>query len=114
MKKRKYHRVGITAAQSAELWERWKAGEDLHAIARALGKWHSAIASHLAPSGGMRPAERRRSARALSLAEREEISRGVVAGRSIRAIGAALGRAPSTIKPTRTACSIQGPYVRLH
>jgi len=97
MNKRKYHRVGFTAAQSAELWERWKAGEDLHAIARALGKWHSAIASHLAPSGGIRPAERRRSARALSLAEREEISRGVVAGKSVRSIAVALARAPSTI-----------------
>lgn len=96
-KRKKYCRVGFTAAQSAELWERWKAGEDLHAIARALGKWHSGIASHLAPSGGIRPPARRRSARALSLAEREEISRGVVAGRSLRSIASALARAPSTI-----------------
>jgi IS30 family transposase len=95
--KRKYHRVGFTAAQSAELWERWKKGEDLHAIARALGKWHSCIASHLSPSGGIRPPARRRSARALTLAEREEISRGIVAGRSVRSIASALARAPSTI-----------------
>lgn len=95
--KRKYHRIGFTAAQSAELWERWKKGEDLHAIARALGKWHSCIASHLSPSGGIRPPARRRSVRALTLAEREEISRGIVAGRSVRSIASALARAPSTV-----------------
>jgi IS30 family transposase len=95
--KRRYHRVGFTAAQSAELWERWKKGEDLHAIARALGKWHSCIASHLSPSGGIRPPARRRSVRALTLAEREEISRGIVAGRSVRSIASALARAPSTV-----------------
>ena len=95
--KRKYHRIGFTASQSAELWERWKKGEDLHAIARALGKWHSCIASHLSPSGGIRPPARRRSVRALTLAEREEISRGIVAGRSVRSIALALARAPSTV-----------------
>jgi IS30 family transposase len=95
--KRKYHRVGFTAAQSAELWERWKKGEGLHAIGRVLGKPHSCIFNHLRPSGGIKPRSRRRSPLALTLGEREEVSRGLVAGRSVRAMALALGRAPSTI-----------------
>jgi IS30 family transposase len=95
--KRKYHRVGFTAAQSAELWERWKKGEGLKAIGRVIGKPSSCIFSHLLPSGGIRPPARRRSTRALSLAEREEISRGLVADRSVRSIAGVLGRSPSTI-----------------
>jgi hypothetical protein len=59
-------------------------------------RYHSSIQGILAESGGIRPTERHRSKTALTLLEREEISRGVVAGKSMRAI-AALGRAPSTI-----------------
>jgi IS30 family transposase len=95
--RRKYHRVGFTAAQSAELWEHWKKGEGLHAIGRVLGKPHSCIFNHLRPSGGIKPPSRRRSRLALTLVEREEISRGLVAGRSVRAMALALERAPSTI-----------------
>jgi IS30 family transposase len=95
--KRRYHRVGFTAAQSAELWERWKRGEGLKAIGRVIGKPSSCVFSHLSPSGGIRPPTRRRSARALSLAEREEISRGLVADCSVRSIAGVLGRSPSTI-----------------
>jgi IS30 family transposase len=95
--RRRYRRVGFTAAQSAELWERWKKGEGLKSIGRVFGKTSSSIFAHIRPSGGIRPAARRRSVRALTLAEREEISRGLVAGRSLRAIAAALRRAPSTI-----------------
>lgn len=95
--KRRYRRVGFTAAQSAELWERWKKGEGLKSIGRVFGKTSSSIFAHIRPSGGVKPAPRRRSLRALTLAEREEISRGLVAGRSLRAIAAALRRAPSTI-----------------
>ena len=95
--RRKYPRTMITAAESAELWERWKKGEGLKSIARALGRWHSSIGAHMQPSGGIRPPPRRRSRLALTLAEREEISRGVVAGRSLRSIALALGRAPSTL-----------------
>src|SRR5690606_28694178 len=58
---------------------------------------HSSVQRILAESGGIRPAQRRRSARVLSLAEREEISRGMAAGQSMRAIAASLGRAPSTV-----------------
>ena len=95
--RRKYRRVGFTAAQSAELWERWKKGEGLKAIGRVFGKPSSCIFAHIRPSGGIKPLPRRRSLRVLSLAEREEISRGLVAGRSLRSIAAALGRSPSTI-----------------
>jgi len=95
--KRRYRRVGFTAAQSAELWERWKKGEGLKSIGRVFGKPSSCIFAHIRPSGGIKPIPRRRSSRALTLAEREEISRGLVAGRSLRAIAAALARAPSTI-----------------
>jgi IS30 family transposase len=95
--KRKYCRTRITAAESVELWERWKRGEGLHAIGQALGRGHTSIAAHIRPSGGIRPPVRRRSARALTLGEREEISRGIVAGRSVRAIARVLGRAASTI-----------------
>ena len=95
--KRKHHRIGFTAAQSSELWERWKRGEGLHAIGRVLGKPHSCIFNHLRPSGGIKPPSRGRSRLALTLGEREEVSRGLVAGRSVRAMALALGRAPSTI-----------------
>ncbi len=74
--KRKYHRVGFTTAQSAELWDRWQKGEGLKSIARVIGKPSSCVFSHLSPSGGIRPSPRRRSGLALTLAEREEISRG--------------------------------------
>ena len=93
-----YQRVGFTAAQSAELWERWKTGAGVKSIARALGKLsHSCILAHMYPTGGIKPPARRRSRLALSLAEREEISRGVIAGRSVRAMAEAMDRAPSTI-----------------
>jgi IS30 family transposase len=94
---RSYRRVGFTPAQSAELWERWKAGQGLKAIGRVFGKPSSCIFNHIKPSGGIRPPPRRRSRLVLSLKEREEISRGLAAGRPLRAIASALGRAPSTV-----------------
>ena len=69
--KRTSSRTKITAAESADLWERWKRGEGLHAIGDALGRWHTNIAAHIRPSGGIRPAGRRRSLRVLTLAESE-------------------------------------------
>jgi IS30 family transposase len=87
----------FSAAQRAEIWDRWQRGESMSSIGRRFDRQSSSIFSVLSPSGGIRPAERRRSGRSLSLSEREEISRGLVAGRSIRAIAAQLGRAPSTI-----------------
>ncbi len=88
---------GFTNAQRQELWDRYQRGESLNAIARALGKRSSSIYNHLRPSGGIRPAPRKRSRLALTLVEREEISRGIVAGQSIRETARTLGRAPSTV-----------------
>ena len=93
----KRRRRMFTAAESAEAWDRWQRGEGLKLIGRVLGRRHTAIFAHLRPSGGIRPAPRRRSRRALSLDEREEISRGVALGVSLRSIAAQLHRAPSTI-----------------
>ena len=88
---------GFTAAEKTELWDRWQRGESLRAIGRAFGKPSSSIYFQLAPYGGIRPAPRRRSKLALSLPEREAISRGIVAHRSIRSLARSLGRSPSTV-----------------
>jgi len=90
-------RPGLTSAQKTELWDRWQRGESLTAIGRAFGKPSSSIYCLVSPHGGIRPAERRRSRLALTLLEREEISRAIVARRSIRSIAGMLDRAPSTI-----------------
>jgi IS30 family transposase len=93
----KRRRRVVPPAESAEIWDRWQRGEGLRLIGRALGKTSSQIFAHLKPHGGIRPAPRRRSRRALSLDEREEISRGMAAGASLRFVARSLGRAPSTI-----------------
>jgi IS30 family transposase len=90
-------RIYYTDSQKALMWERWKKGDSLQTIAQMFGRNHSSIQQILAETGGIRPAPRCRSRLALSLAEREEISRCVVAGQSIRSIAAHLGRAPSTV-----------------
>jgi len=90
-------RPGLTSAQKTELWDRWQRGESLTAIGRAFGKPSSSIYCLVSPHGGIRPAERRRSRLALTLPEREEISRGLVARHSIRSIARMLGRSPSTV-----------------
>ena len=92
----RFHR-GFTAAEKTELWDRWKRGESLKAIGRAFGKPSSSIYFLVAPHGGIRPALRRRSRLALTLAEREVISRGVTAQQSARSIAKSLGRSPSTV-----------------
>ena len=91
-------RPRFTARQRAELWERWKSGQCVADIARGLERRNkSGVYRVLAVNGGIAPAPRRRAALALRLEEREEISRGIAAGRSIRAIAAELDRAPSTV-----------------
>jgi len=95
--RKKYVRVGFTPAQKHELWERWRRGEQMKSIGRVFGKPSSSIFKHIRATGGFTPVERKRPPLALSLAEREEISRSLVAGHSIRAIARALSRAPSTI-----------------
>jgi len=91
------YRRGFTAAEKTELWDRWQRGESLKAIGRAFGKPSSSIYFLVAPHGGIRPAERRRSRLALTLAEREVISRGITAHQSARSIAKLLGRSPSTV-----------------
>lgn len=95
MKQRR--RICYTAAQRAEIWDRWQRGESMSSIGRCFDRESSSIFSVLSPSGGIRPAERKRSASSLSLVEREEISRGLTLGLSLRGIAGQLGRAPSSI-----------------
>ncbi len=90
-------RIYYTETDKALMWDRWQKGESLHSIARLFGRHHSAIQGILSRTGGIRPPQRRRSRLTLTLTEREEISRGVVAGQSLRSIAASLGRAPSTV-----------------
>ena len=84
-------------ADKALMWDRWQKGDSLHTIGRLFERSHTSVRRILGETGGIRPSPRSRSRLALSLAEREEISRGIVAGHSIRAMAQRLGRAPSTI-----------------
>ena len=95
MKQRR--RIYYTDTQKALMWERWRKGESLQQIAQLFDRNHSSVQRILAETGGIQPKQRHRSRLALTLAEREEISRSVIAGDSIRAIANQLGRAPSTI-----------------
>lgn len=90
-------RTCYTDSRKALMWERWKQGETLYQIAKLFDRSESSIQHILAESGGIRPPEPLRSRLALTLAEREEISRAVVAGFSIRTSAMILGRAPSTV-----------------
>ena len=90
-------RFKLTEQQRNEMWSRWKAGQSLHEVGRAFGKAHGVIHFMLAQHGGIAPAARRRSPRTLALAEREEISRGIASGGSIREIAKGLKRAVSTV-----------------
>ena len=90
-------RPGLSSAQKAELWQRWKSGQSLSDIGRALGKHAGSVHGVLSANGGILPATRCRSSRSLSLAEREEISRGIAVGASMRKIAAIINRSPSTV-----------------
>ena len=90
-------RHGLTDRQRRALWERWKKGETLSDIGRALGKAPGSVFAVLRLGGGIYRHPRRRSERSLSLAEREEVSRGIAAGRSMREIARRIGRAASTV-----------------
>ncbi len=89
--------VELSAAQRNELWSRWKAGESLHRIGRALDRPHTSIHCLLSHHGGIVPAVRRRSVHSLNVVEREDISRGIASGSSIRDIAKDLDRAASTV-----------------
>jgi len=73
-------RIYYTESDKALMWDRWQKGESLNAIVRLFDRHHSARQGIFARTGGIRPAPRRRSRLALTMAEREKISRGVVAG----------------------------------
>lgn len=90
-------RTFYTAKQKSEMWDRWQRVESMSSIGRHFNRASSSIFPHLAQFGGIRPPERKRSRCALSLIEREEISRGLVAKRSLRSIAQSLNRSPSTI-----------------
>jgi IS30 family transposase len=99
-------RPGLSWQQKQELWARWKAGQSLTEIGRSLGKQAGSIFGVVALRGGIAPPARRRSRLSLSMHEREEISRGLVAGLSLRKIATQLRRAPSTI--SREVCRNNG------
>jgi IS30 family transposase len=90
-------RFGLSAMQKSDMWCRWKAGQSLHEIGRAFGKSHSSIRCVVSHHGGFVPAVRQRSLLALTLSEREDISRGIASGSSIREIARLLERAASTV-----------------
>jgi IS30 family transposase len=90
-------RIYYTESQKALMWERWKQGATLHEIGKLFDRPHTSIQRIIAETGGFRPAQRSRGSKALTLAEREEISRALVRSESMRSIARRLGRAPSTI-----------------
>jgi len=90
-------RINYTAKQRADIWDRWQRGESMRSIGRLFDRPSSSIFNMLEPTGGIRPAPRKRSRLALTQSEREEISRGTVASLSIRSIAESLKRSPSTI-----------------
>ena len=90
-------RIYYTDEQKALMWDRWQKGDSLNEIGRLFDRKHTSVQRILSETGGIRPAPRKRSQLALTLAEREEISRALVAGHSIRSIATSLGRAPSTV-----------------
>ena len=87
----------MSARQKRELWSRWRSGQSLSDIGRALGKHAASIFGVIAATGGITPASRKRPESALTLREREEISLGLAKGRTLRAIAARMRRTPSTV-----------------
>ena len=90
-------RINFTPAQKSLMWDRWQHGDSMREIAKLFDRYHSSVQKIIAREGGIRPRPRVRSPRSLSLAERATISRGLVAGWSIRSIASSLSRSPSTV-----------------
>jgi hypothetical protein len=90
-------RVALSAAQRTELWSRWRAGQSLHVIGRASGKPYNSIHGFLSQHGGIVPAVRRSPLLVLTAVGREDISRGLASGSSIRDVAKGLERAASTV-----------------
>jgi hypothetical protein len=101
MKQRR--RIYYREKQKALMWERWRKGESLQRIAQLFDRNHSSVQGILAETGGIQPPQRHRSRLALTLAEREEISRALVADDSIQSIAMRLDRAPSIDMPGNQA-----------
>jgi IS30 family transposase len=97
LKMKRRPRIYYTDEQKALMWDRWKQGESLESIAKLFDRHHPSIERIIREHGGKRPTDRRRAPCALTLEEREEISRGIASGSSIRSIAISLGRAASTI-----------------
>src|ERR1700675_1062074 len=103
-------RVKLSEEQRSDMWRSWKAGQSLHEIGRAFSKDHVSIQFMLAQHGGIAPAVRRRSLRTLTLGERENISRGIACGSSIRDIAKGLQRAVSTVSREGAPPGGRPPY----
>ncbi len=97
LKMKQRRRIYYSSEQRNLMWDRWQAGDSMHVIAGLFDRGHSSVQRILSETGGIRPRQRRRSRLALTLSEREEISRGIVAGHSLRSIAEVLGRAASTV-----------------
>jgi Helix-turn-helix domain len=95
MKQRR--RIYYSAAQRSEIWDRWRAGEPMSSIGRRFDREPSSVFSVISPTGGICPPDRHRAKQALSLSEREEISRWLSMRRSLRSIARHLGRSASTV-----------------
>ena len=95
MKQRR--RIYYSAAQRSEIWDCWQAGEPMSSIGRRFDRKSLLVFSVISPTGGIRPPDRHRAKQALSLSEREEISRWLSMRCSLRSIARHLGRSPSTI-----------------
>ena len=95
MKQRK--RIYYNAEQRRLIWDRYQRGDSAHDIARLFDRYHLSILGIIHKAGGVRPLEPKRSPTTLTLAEREDISRGLAAGKSFREIARYLNRSPSTI-----------------
>ena len=99
----------FSEAEVIEVWDRWQAGDANRLIGRDLGRSAASIRAFVESWGGVRPRVQRRAERHLSLIEREEISRGVAGGDSLRMVAARLGRSPSTISRELGRTVIHGP-----
>src|ERR687898_2345094 len=97
-------RTALSPAEVDEVWRRWRSGQAVNVLAREMRRHPSTVRDLLKRTGGIRPVPRRRWELRLTVVEREEISRGVAAGESLRTIAARLGRAPSTIS-REVACN---------
>jgi IS30 family transposase len=97
LKMKQRPRIYYSSEQRNLMWDRWQAGDSMHVIAGLFDRGHSSVQRILSETGGIRPRQRSRSRLALRLSEREEISRGIVAGHSLRLIAKAVSRAPSTV-----------------